>query len=116
MFTEINEPKGAFHSVDSTFTPKDEFHHTDLNTEPSDVYPTEAFANLDPIMSALMKDALEGENREHQMGMWAAAKSHPRACLWAFIMCFTVVSLLPLVDFSSLKLRGLASWRLINAI
>jgi SP family general alpha glucoside:H+ symporter-like MFS transporter len=41
----------------------------------------------------LMGDAVDGENREHEMGMWAAAKSHPWACLWAFIMCFTIVSL-----------------------
>jgi hypothetical protein len=114
MFTEMNEPKEAFHPVDSTFPPKDEFHHTNLNTEPSEVYPTEASASLTSIMPALMMEALEGENREHQMGMWAAARSHPRACLWAFIMCFTIVSLLAVVDSSFLELWCLASWRLIN--
>ncbi len=41
----------------------------------------------------LLNDAYEGENREHEMGLWAAAKSHPKACCWAFIMCFTIVSL-----------------------
>lgn len=42
--------------------------------------------------SELLNDAFDGENREHQMGLWAATKSHPWACLWAFIMCFTIVS------------------------
>jgi SP family general alpha glucoside:H+ symporter-like MFS transporter len=41
----------------------------------------------------LFGDAVDGENREHDMSMWAAAKSHPKACIWAFIMCFTIVSL-----------------------
>ncbi|KIW57762.1 hypothetical protein PV05_02322 [Exophiala xenobiotica] len=39
----------------------------------------------------LMNDAVDGENREHQEGLWASVKSHPWACLWAFIMCFTIV-------------------------
>ncbi|KAJ3496121.1 hypothetical protein NLG97_g2889 [Lecanicillium saksenae] len=39
----------------------------------------------------LMHDALDGEKREHEMGLWEAAKSHPWACFWAFIMCFTIV-------------------------
>ncbi|EFX04092.1 maltose permease [Grosmannia clavigera kw1407] len=39
----------------------------------------------------LMNDAFDGENREHEMGAWEAFKSHPWACLWAFIMCFTIV-------------------------
>ena len=43
----------------------------------------------------LLNDAYAGEDREHAMGLWAAAKSHPKACCWAFIMCFTIVSLSP---------------------
>lgn len=39
----------------------------------------------------LMNEAIEGENKEHEMGMWEAAKSHPLACMWAFIFCFTIV-------------------------
>lgn len=39
----------------------------------------------------LFGDAVDGENREHEMGVWDAVKSHPWACLWAFIMCFTIV-------------------------
>lgn len=42
----------------------------------------------------LMNDAFDGEKREHEMGLWEAAKSHPWACFWAFIMCFTIVSCL----------------------
>lgn len=40
-----------------------------------------------------MNSAIEGENREHQMGVWEAAKTYPWACFWAFTMCFTIVSL-----------------------
>lgn len=39
----------------------------------------------------LMNEAIEGENKEHEMGVWAAAKTHPLACMWAFIFCFTIV-------------------------
>jgi SP family general alpha glucoside:H+ symporter-like MFS transporter len=39
----------------------------------------------------LFNDAVDGENREHQMGVWEAAKRYPWACFWAFIMCFTIV-------------------------
>ncbi|KAL3453044.1 general substrate transporter [Aspergillus insuetus] len=38
----------------------------------------------------LLNDAVDGENREHQMGVWEAAKRYPWACFWAFIMCFTI--------------------------
>lgn len=40
----------------------------------------------------LMDDAVDGENVEHAMTVWEAIKGHPWACLWAFIMCFTIVS------------------------
>lgn len=40
----------------------------------------------------LMNDAFDGENLEHSMSMWAAVKTHPWACLWAFTMSFTIVS------------------------
>ena len=43
----------------------------------------------------LLADAYAGEDREHALGLWAAAKTHPKACCWAFIMCFTIVSLSP---------------------
>lgn len=60
-----------------------------------DIHHSEVLANRD-----LMSDAFDGENREHEMGVWAAAKSHPWACLWAFVMCFTIVSLFPPVPVS----------------
>jgi hypothetical protein len=40
----------------------------------------------------LLADAFQGENREHEMGMWEAFKEYPMACLWAFTMSFTIVS------------------------
>ncbi|KAK2616733.1 hypothetical protein QQS21_000345 [Conoideocrella luteorostrata] len=39
----------------------------------------------------LMSDAFDGENREHEMGVWQAVKAYPWAAFWAFIMCFTIV-------------------------
>ncbi|GFZ47582.1 hypothetical protein JCM24511_05326 [Saitozyma sp. JCM 24511] len=39
----------------------------------------------------LLADAFQGENREHEMGMWEAFKEYPMACLWAFTMSFTIV-------------------------
>ena len=41
----------------------------------------------------LMLAAYDNENREHQQSLWDAVKSHPMACFWAFIFCFTIVSL-----------------------
>lgn len=40
----------------------------------------------------LMSHAFDAENREHEMGVWEAVKTHPKACFWAFIFCFTIVS------------------------
>lgn len=51
-----------------------------------DIHHSEVLVNPE-----LMSDAVDGENREHEEGMWASVKSHPWACLWAFIMCFTIV-------------------------
>lgn len=39
-----------------------------------------------------MSEAVEGENREHSMGLWESFKNYPWGCMWAFIMCFTIVS------------------------
>ncbi|KAH8712066.1 maltose permease MAL61 [Phaeosphaeriaceae sp. PMI808] len=39
----------------------------------------------------LMSNAFEAENREHEQGLWEAAKDHPMACFWAFVFCFTIV-------------------------
>lgn len=47
----------------------------------------EALTNPD-----ILNDAYDGENREHAQGMWDEVKAHPKACLWAFCMCFTIVS------------------------
>ncbi|PKX90745.1 maltose permease [Aspergillus novofumigatus IBT 16806] len=51
-----------------------------------DAHHAEVLANKD-----LMNDAFDGENREHEMSLWAAVKAHPWACFWAFTMCFTIV-------------------------
>ncbi|KAL6872197.1 general substrate transporter [Trichoderma novae-zelandiae] len=62
---------------------KDEFRRGVAHV---DIKKSEILGNHD-----LMNDAFNGENREHEMGVWQAVKSHPWACLWAFIMCFTIV-------------------------
>jgi len=46
----------------------------------------------------LMDEAFQGETAEHEMGLWESAKSHPMACIWAFIFCFTIVSGPPCID------------------
>ncbi|RDW68173.1 hypothetical protein BP6252_09569 [Coleophoma cylindrospora] len=51
-----------------------------------DILRDEVLANQD-----LINDAIEAENAEHAMDMWTAAKKHPAACLWAFLMCFTII-------------------------
>lgn len=43
----------------------------------------------------LMVGAYDAENREHEQTFWQSVKSHPMACMWAFIMCFTIVSSTP---------------------
>lgn len=58
----------------------------DPKVEKADVLHSEVLVNAD-----LMNDAFDGENREHEQGVWAAAKQHPWACFWAFTMCFTIV-------------------------
>lgn len=60
---------------------------TKEDSHPVDVQHAEVLANPD-----LMKDAFAAEEREHEMGVWEAVKKHPKACFWAFIMCFTIVS------------------------
>lgn len=60
-----------------------------------DVHNSDVLTNKD-----LMNDAFDGENQEHELGVWEAVKSHPWACLWAFTMCFTIVSCSSLPRFS----------------
>lgn len=40
----------------------------------------------------LLQASYEAETRENEMGVWEAVKDHPMACFWAFIFCFTIVS------------------------
>lgn len=47
----------------------------------------------------LLNEAFDGENREHEMGAWEAAKKYPWACFWAFLMCFTIVSVIFVLRF-----------------
>lgn len=63
--------------------------------EPTEVQAEKAGIEHSEVLvdSNLMGDAFDAENREHEMSTWQAVKSHPWACLWAFTMCFTIVSL-----------------------
>lgn len=63
-----------------------------VEVQHSEVKGVEVLGNQDR-----MNEAFDGENQEHEEGVWAAAKNHPWACFWAFIMCFTIVSIDPVV-------------------
>jgi SP family general alpha glucoside:H+ symporter-like MFS transporter len=69
---------------------QDDLH---LDAAHIDVPEAEVLGNKD-----LISDAIDGENQEHDMGVWEAVKTHPWACLWAFTMCFTIVSLLFIIE------------------
>ena len=78
---------------------------------------TEVLENKD-----LMNDAQNAEAREHEMGLWEAVKDHPMACFWAFIFCFTIVSVI-LEDEATanrlvkLRLSSMLTWtRLWNLL
>lgn len=66
---------------------KKDISQQDAKFESGNVLHSEALVNTE-----LMSDAVDGENREHEMGVWEAIRGHPWACFWAFIMCFTIVS------------------------
>ena len=69
--------------------PQNELHEDEKvnDLKEKNIQHSEILVNRD-----LMGDAFEGENREHELGLWEAFKSHPMACFWAFTMCFTIVS------------------------
>ncbi|KXH26311.1 hypothetical protein CSIM01_03689 [Colletotrichum simmondsii] len=56
-----------------------------------DAHHIDAAGNKTLSDADLMNDAFDGENEEHNQGLWQAVKTHPKACFWAFIMCFTIV-------------------------
>ena len=85
MASNIPEPKTGVSQEDTpreTTPPQDE-----VPAEKKDILHSEVLTNAN-----LMNDAFDGENREHEQGLWESAKNHPWACFWAFIMCFTIVS------------------------
>lgn len=65
-----------------------QFDKVDTEIQEKNVHPNEVLSDKD-----LMTDAFEAEKREHEMGLWEAVKDHPMACFWAFVFCFTIVSL-----------------------
>ena len=75
MSKDITEPQNELHQVDTDDPKEKNYRHSEILVNPD-----------------LMSDAFHGENREHEMGLWETAKNYPMACLWAFIMCFTIVS------------------------
>lgn len=82
----ITEPKDEADQVESHQSDGVDIDHP----EKADILHSEVLINAD-----LMNDAVDAENREHEEGLWASVKSHPWACFWAFVMCFTIVSLFP---------------------
>jgi hypothetical protein len=64
-----------------------------------------------------LNDAFYAENVEHDMGVWEAARTHPMACVWAFVMCFTIVSprfYAIMAEASVFADTLLRSWRLMT--
>lgn len=75
--SDIEETKGSHQT-----------EHVDVpGLKEKDIGHGDILANAD-----VMHDAFDGENREHEMGLWEAVQTYPWACFWAFIMCFTIVS------------------------
>ena len=67
--------------------PKTQFEEIEANPKnAAAVHPPDALVDKE-----MLTDAFQGENNEHQMGSWEAAKNYPTACFWAFIMAFTIV-------------------------
>ncbi|KFY35428.1 hypothetical protein V494_05927 [Pseudogymnoascus sp. VKM F-4513 (FW-928)] len=84
MSTGISNRKDASlddKRIDETFAVDEK-----VATEKADVLTSDILIN-----QQLMSDAVDGENREHEMTMLAAVKQYPWACFWAFVMCFTIV-------------------------
>lgn len=79
------EPKHDSFGVDDHHTIENE---GDLKKDHKDVLHHEVLGD-----SELMNEAFQGENTEHEQGPWESAKNHPMACVWAFIFCFTIVSI-----------------------
>lgn len=75
-----------------TVEPKQEVHHGHDHVEVQGLDEKNVHGSEVLVDKNLMNDAFQGENREHEMGMWEAVKLYPMACLWAFIFCFTIVS------------------------
>ena len=71
--------------------PRGESRQSHNNPDKADIFHSEVLVNQD-----LMNDAFDGENEEHEQGVWSGVKSHPWACFWAFIFCFTIVSCFPI--------------------
>ena len=99
----IIEPQGGSQEADQVANKRDEVvvdekhdgvHHVD-------VAHSKVLADSD-----LMNDAFDGENEEHEQSLWAAVKSHPKACFWAFVMCFTIVSVSQSLESADSGLYG----------
>lgn len=61
--------------------------HHEVAYKEKAVHDSDVLVNQD-----LMSNAFDGENREHEETLWHAVKTHPMACFWAFVFCFTIVS------------------------
>jgi hypothetical protein len=92
MSSGANETKSGLNEGETGRERSDKLHEAGEHVDalpPSEKDPMHKEILLD---ADLMNDAIYGENTEHEMSLWQSAKSHPMACLWAFIMCFTIVS------------------------
>ena len=74
----INEkidPTGQESRMDNVALEEKDVHYSELKVD-----------------SDAMNQAYAAENAEHELSAWQAVRTHPMACFWAFLMCFTIVS------------------------
>jgi len=84
----VSNPTMSSGTVEPKQEPYQDVSHVEVEVlKEKNIYHSEVLVD-----AYLLTDAFRGENREHEMSLWESVKSHPMACMWAFIFCFTIVS------------------------
>lgn len=78
--------------MSGTVEPKHDATHVEAAVDTDELEKHNIHQSEILVDANLMSNAYGAENREHEMGVWDAVKTHPMACFWAFVFCFTIVS------------------------